>query len=135
MAKVLSKSLMYWIYGPGCFYCDAEVAETVDHVIPRFAGGSNSPGNKVPACYECNFLKDRMPLEHFLEVHADRIRDDFDPLYKFRQMLDDFGDRLPYRFNRPGRVTSKEIHIPGMNTITKEVSGECNHYCRCSGVG
>jgi hypothetical protein len=41
---------------PGCHYCGGE-AESVDHVVPRSAGGPNLAWNRVPACHPCNGLK------------------------------------------------------------------------------
>ena len=53
-----------------CQYCGGRAA-TIDHVIPKSRGGSNSPGNLVAACGRCNGLKGnrtpdeaRMPLLH-----------------------------------------------------------------------
>ncbi|WP_194922942.1 HNH endonuclease [Catenulispora pinisilvae] len=36
-----------------CHWCGA-VATTVDHVVPRAAGGDDSPGNLVASCSRCN---------------------------------------------------------------------------------
>lgn len=52
-------------YGAVCFYCplplDLETC-TVDHYIPRAAGGSNHIDNLRPACFPCNNWKaDRVP--------------------------------------------------------------------------
>lgn len=50
-----------------CRYCGREVftnavesapdKATLDHVIPRAAGGTNSQANLVTSCYACNQLK------------------------------------------------------------------------------
>jgi hypothetical protein len=45
-----------------CVYCGAG-ADTVDHVIPRRAGGSDQPRNLVPACRSCNSKKGTLPAE------------------------------------------------------------------------
>lgn len=40
-----------------CVYCGASalsVAISLDHVVPRVAGGSNQPDNLVTACKPCN---------------------------------------------------------------------------------
>lgn len=39
-----------------CHYC-GEPAETIDHVIPKSRGGTDEPGNLVPACRRCNASK------------------------------------------------------------------------------
>ncbi len=45
-----------------CTYCDAD-ADTTDHIIPRSVGGTNDPGNLVPACKPCNSRKGTLPVE------------------------------------------------------------------------
>lgn len=40
-------------YGGRCWICGAQ-ANTIDHVIPLAAGGSNWPANLRPACAPCN---------------------------------------------------------------------------------
>lgn len=39
-----------------CAYCD-DHADTLDHVIPRAAGGVTVVENLVPACRSCNLAK------------------------------------------------------------------------------
>jgi hypothetical protein len=39
-----------------CAYC-GDHADTLDHVVPRSAGGLTVAGNLVPACQRCNGLK------------------------------------------------------------------------------
>ena len=50
-----------------CQYCSIELNETnatVDHIIPRHRGGSNSWVNMVAACRDCNLFKgNRSPKE------------------------------------------------------------------------
>lgn len=52
-------------YGACCFYCPKPLSveeTTVDHYIPRAAGGSNHIDNLRPACFPCNNWKaDRVP--------------------------------------------------------------------------
>ena len=40
----------------GCVYCGGP-NETIDHVVPRSAGGSDCGMNKVAACKPCNLTK------------------------------------------------------------------------------
>ena len=54
-------------YGSVCFYCEIPLTvadATIDHYVPRSAGGSNSIINLRPACFPCNNDKaDRVPNE------------------------------------------------------------------------
>lgn len=40
--------------GNWCVYCSRPDPDTVDHVVPLRAGGSNQLDNLVASCYECN---------------------------------------------------------------------------------
>lgn len=51
-----------------CAYCENE-ADTWDHVIPLYRGGTNFIWNIVPACRGCNSRKQHMALEAFLTGH------------------------------------------------------------------
>lgn len=44
-------------HGCACVYCGLSVDMTLDHVIPRSRGGSDSVDNLVPACRSCNSSK------------------------------------------------------------------------------
>ena len=49
--------------GHTCQYCGGKAA-TIDHVMPKSRGGTNSPGNLCAACTRCNSKKgDRTPEE------------------------------------------------------------------------
>jgi len=51
-----------------CAYCgiDLEVCGfVIDHVFPRFLGGSNDIGNLLPACPPCNTSKGKKTLEQY----------------------------------------------------------------------
>lgn len=49
--------------GRRCGYC-SQTATTVDHVVPRSQGGSNTWINTVAACYDCNQRKaNRTPAQ------------------------------------------------------------------------
>lgn len=46
--------------GYKCYYCDIKMTfeeSTIDHVNPKFRGGSNEIENKVICCSVCNSLK------------------------------------------------------------------------------
>lgn len=51
-----------WDYYDGLCYLCGGLAETMDHVIPLSAGGTNWPANLRPACSLCNSRKTFLPL-------------------------------------------------------------------------
>lgn len=69
MQKILSK------YNMRCAYCgykiipggeqDDPFSATVDHVLPKANGGSDSLDNLLPSCFACNHAKDNMGLNEF----------------------------------------------------------------------
>lgn len=51
-----------------CVYCGAtEIPLTMDHVVPKSLGGSDSIGNLVACCLKCQNEKTNLPLEVFLK--------------------------------------------------------------------
>jgi hypothetical protein len=55
--------------GGRCFYClrrTTSATRCLDHVLPRAWMGSNSYGNLVSSCSECNSLKGERRAEDFL---------------------------------------------------------------------
>lgn len=57
-----------------CFYCGIIISEspnekntgaTIDHVVPRLAGGDNNIANLVMACGLCNSTKQHMDVSEF----------------------------------------------------------------------
>jgi 5-methylcytosine-specific restriction endonuclease McrA len=65
------------VVGP-CFYCDSELADTVDHIVPLSAGGTDDRSNLVSACWPCNELKGTEDLLQFRWRHpygSDRVRE------------------------------------------------------------
>lgn len=56
-----------------CAYCQSSLTKytvTLDHVIPKSAGGSDDLDNLVACCKSCNTLKGAMPLDEFLVVKS-----------------------------------------------------------------
>ena len=49
---------------------EAGVVATVDHVIPKSRGGTDTFLNLVTACYECNAKKDKLTAEEFGFPHV-----------------------------------------------------------------
>ena len=53
-------------FGGKCAYCGNEITinnMTIDHVIPRSEGGSNSYLNCFPSCSRCNSIKANGTIE------------------------------------------------------------------------
>jgi 5-methylcytosine-specific restriction endonuclease McrA len=48
-----------------CYYC-GDVANEVDHVVPKVKGGEDSLDNCVAACRKCNILKKDKDQDVFL---------------------------------------------------------------------
>lgn len=78
-----------------CVYCGSKEALTIDHVVPKSAGGKDSWDNLVTACQKCNAKKGSLSLEQagmelghepfrpsfvmFLSNFAGDIREDWKP--------------------------------------------------------
>lgn len=60
--------------GHRCVYCEA-LAErlTLDHLIPRSAGGSNVTENLLTACMNCNRNRGNQPVTEFAPSAALRV--------------------------------------------------------------
>lgn len=58
-----SKDLLK-LKGNACYYC-GKIATTVDHVIPKSAGGKSDSNNLVPSCYKCNQRKAARSYKEF----------------------------------------------------------------------
>jgi 5-methylcytosine-specific restriction endonuclease McrA len=73
--QVYAPEVLEWIKNlnsPPCSYC-GEVAETMDHLIPRIEGGTNDRANLRPACHRCNRRKGCLPFEEFMR----RLREEY----------------------------------------------------------
>lgn len=65
-------------YGGRCAYCGAtltlgrkgDTAFQVDHLHPRYLGGTDEMDNLVPACRICNHYKKTFSIEQFREQLA-----------------------------------------------------------------
>ena len=54
--------------GARCLYCGTTGPMTLDHVVAASKGGAHGPGNRVPACRECNQAKGNLHLETWLDA-------------------------------------------------------------------
>lgn len=54
-----------------CAYCGSSKHLTIDHIIPKSKGGSNTWTNLITCCYSCNLKKaDRTPEEAGMKLNA-----------------------------------------------------------------
>lgn len=75
--KSILKNLLAF-YDNRCFYCKNQVVvdqdrsnhATVDHVVPKSAGGTWARYNLVLACYRCNSLKADMEFDNFMAYYV-----------------------------------------------------------------
>lgn len=66
-----------------CCYCGKKMnygynqtnphCATVEHIIPKCAGGTDSPLNKLPCCRDCNAWKADNSLDYFLDQVIARL--------------------------------------------------------------
>lgn len=58
--RLKAKGRTWWVPAgidqDACFYC-SDPATSVDHIVPVSRGGTDAPGNLVPACSSCNCSK------------------------------------------------------------------------------
>lgn len=47
--------------------------QTIDHVIPKSNGGTDSPLNRIPCCFNCNQWKAGNSLEYFITQIEHRL--------------------------------------------------------------
>jgi 5-methylcytosine-specific restriction endonuclease McrA len=62
---------------PRCYYC-GEKSNSRDHFVPTVRGGKHHALNMVPACKECNELKNDMTFEEFMWFLRDTLTDSND---------------------------------------------------------
>lgn len=56
----IDRHTIYAKYGGRCAYCGQPIAiedMQVDHIFPRWLGGTDAPENLNPSCRMCNFYK------------------------------------------------------------------------------
>jgi 5-methylcytosine-specific restriction endonuclease McrA len=86
-----------------CQYCGSRSKEmTIDHVVPRWAGGPHTWDNLVACCRKCNLKKaDKTPTQANMKLARKPRRPSFVPylslpIYLKAQSRDDWRDFLPY---------------------------------------
>lgn len=65
--KTIAAFKMARVFGNKCWYCDKESEDmTLDHVVPKSAGGLLRYYNVVLCCHRCNHIKQSRTLLEFL---------------------------------------------------------------------
>lgn len=64
------REMVYERDGHACVYCGDNSRLTVDHVIPKSRGGSNTTTNLVTCCFYCNSAKGADSVEVFCRRFA-----------------------------------------------------------------
>lgn len=78
-AQTTSRGYIFSIYGGKCHYCGTKLMSfkkakgapnhlkpTIDHKVPRSAGGKTRPGNLILACANCNSRKGSRDYAEFV---------------------------------------------------------------------
>jgi 5-methylcytosine-specific restriction endonuclease McrA len=85
-----------------CQYCGSKKELTIDHVLPRWAGGPHTWDNLVACCRRCNLKKgDKTPAQAHMKLARKPKRPHFIPylslpLYLKAQGREDWRMYLPY---------------------------------------
>jgi len=69
--RVETRLAIYLRDGLGCVYCGVDWSVfglSLDHIVPRHEGGTNSPTNLVTSCHSCN--REKEALKDNLEAMA-----------------------------------------------------------------
>lgn len=56
-----------------CVYCNSTDNLSLDHIIPRIKGGSNSERNLITACVSCNSERQDRDFDTFVKMHSNSI--------------------------------------------------------------
>lgn len=67
------RQTVYDMYDGKCAYCGCHLNAThftIDHIIPKAYGGTNDISNLLPACHNCNKMKNDLSVESFRRAIA-----------------------------------------------------------------
>lgn len=67
IAKARFRAQIFAQWNHCCAYC-TNPADTLDHVLPRSAGGLTVASNLVPACQRCNGAKSSTPWREWFSA-------------------------------------------------------------------
>lgn len=83
------RKMVMWLCGYRCYYCGRKPTKTkpltLDHMRPKYRGGTNDVENLVAACEGCNFDKGGLTVDEY----KTRLRKQKGKGYKF------WGERDP----------------------------------------
>jgi hypothetical protein len=69
VSKARFRKRIFEAWAGRCAYC-ADLADTLDHVLPRSRGGLTVAANLVPACRRCNGAKGSTDWREWFEAQA-----------------------------------------------------------------
>ena len=93
-------------HGKWCRYCYDEMTRetaTLDHIVPRAAGGGDGWRNLIWCCLRCNQLKADLPLEVFREKLSRITGYTMFAYERIEELWDDGYERF-LKDNEPGRL-------------------------------
>jgi 5-methylcytosine-specific restriction endonuclease McrA len=67
----MNRELIHQKYKGKCAYCGKDITVKnmqIDHVIPKYHGGTNEETNLMPTCRRCNHYKRAWDLESFRDM-------------------------------------------------------------------
>lgn len=71
--RTLPRARVYAKTGGKCVYC-GDMAEAIEHLIPKCKGGSNNIENLFPSCNKCNLSKGSKTIHDFkVRLHLDNL--------------------------------------------------------------
>lgn len=114
-------------WGGRCFYCGSDPGAdlTLDHLVPRSRGGTDSLANLLPACKSCNAEKGSRTFEEYRDLVARR-----QPAWLARESLaqvlaqeGSLGRPEAYRVLRALARVAGAFEFPGCTSSGKEPGG------------
>ena len=87
-----NRTRIYKRDGYECVYCGSKKSLTLDHVIPKSRGGTNTWENLVTSCFSCNLKKaNRTPEEAKMKMnHIPFVPSIMNDNYVLQNVWDDF---------------------------------------------
>ena len=72
-AKQRKWEYLLLIHNKECFWCRSTHNLTLDHIVPKAAGGSNYIENYIIACRFCNERRGDMPFHLYRRIYAPNV--------------------------------------------------------------
>lgn len=76
-----TRDIVYNKYDGHCGYCGKEIAYKdmqVDHIFPRYLGGTDDVNNLLPSCRSCNFRKQTYSVGKFRDILRAQAKKEMD---------------------------------------------------------